>query len=149
MFSSVETFYLWWVLALVLIALEVILPGYFMLWIGVAAALTGLLLLGVPALSLLLQAIAFGVLAFAACAGYWYLLRPRLQREQPGHEHLNHRGAQMIGKRYELVEPIVNGRGKAKVGDSQWLVSGPDLPLGATVEVIGVDGTTLKVWPVA
>jgi membrane protein implicated in regulation of membrane protease activity len=35
------------------------------------------------------------------------------------------------------------------VGDGQWLGSGPDLPLGATVEVLGVDGTTLQVRPVA
>ena len=51
----------------------------------------------------------------------------------------------MIGQRYQLIEPIVNGRGKALVGDGQWLVSGPDLPLGSTVEVVAVEGTTLKV----
>ena len=51
----------------------------------------------------------------------------------------------MIGQRYVLVEPIVNGRGKARVGDGQWLVSGPDLPLGSTVEVVAVEGTTLQV----
>src|SRR6185312_13260185 len=39
----------------------------------------------------------------------------------------------------------LNGRGKVRVGDGQWLVSGPDLPLGSTVEVVAVDGTTLKV----
>jgi hypothetical protein len=149
MFDQVATHYLWWVLALVLIGLEVILPGYFLLWIGVAAALTGVLLLALPGLSLLAQAIAFCVLAFAACVVYWYVLRPRLQRAEPRHETLNQRGAQMIGKHYELIEPIVNGRGKAKVGDGQWLVSGPDLPLGATVQVVGVDGTTLKVRPAA
>jgi inner membrane protein len=31
------------------------------------------------------------------------------------------------------------------VGDGQWLVSGPDLPLGSTVEVVAVEGTTLQV----
>lgn len=149
MFDHVATHYLWWVLALVLIGLEVILPGYFLLWIGIAAALTGVLLLALPGLSLLAQAIAFCVLAFAACVVYWYVLRPRLQRAEPRHEKLNQRGAQMIGRHYELIEPIVNGRGKAKVGDGQWLVSGPDLPLGATVQVVGVDGTTLKVRPAA
>lgn len=149
MLEQVATHYLWWMLALVLIALEVILPGYFMLWIGIAAAVTGLVALVLPGLSFLLQAIAFVVLAFASCAIYWYGLRPRLQREPPGNERLNRRGEQMIGQRYVLVEPIVNGRGKAQVGDGQWLVSGPDLPLGTTVEVLGVDGTTLQVRPLA
>jgi inner membrane protein len=51
----------------------------------------------------------------------------------------------MIGQRYVLIEAIVNGRGKARVGDGQWLVAGPDLPVGAEVEVISVDGALLKV----
>jgi inner membrane protein len=55
----------------------------------------------------------------------------------------------MIGQRYELIEAIVNGRGKARVGDGQWLVNGPDLPLGAIVEVVAVDGSTLQVRAVA
>jgi inner membrane protein len=148
MFASVAAHYLWWIVALVLIAIEVIMPGYFMLWIGIGAAATGLLALLIPGLSLLVQSIAFAVLAFASCAVYWYVVRPRLQRDQPGDERLNRRGEQLIGKRYVLIEAISNGRGKARVGDGQWLVSGPDLPAGSTVEVVAVEGTTLQVKPV-
>ena len=142
---QLSTHYLWWILALLLIAGELLLPGYFLLWIGVAAALMGVLLWVAPTLSLLTQAILFGLLAFAACFAYARWLRPKLERRAPGSARLNRRAEQMIGQRYELIEPIVNGRGKARVGDGQWLVSGPDLPLGSTVEVIAVDGTTLKV----
>ena len=149
MFESIATHYLWWILALLLIAGEVLLPGYFLLWIGVAAAAMGVLVWLLPPLGLLLQAVLFALLAFAACVLYARLLRPRLERREPGSERLNRRGEQMIGQRYELVEPIVNGRGKARVGDGQWLVSGPDLPLGATVEVLAVEGTTLQVRAVA
>lgn len=137
--------YLWWILAFLLIAGELLLPGYFLLWIGLAAAVMGVLLWAVPSLGLLSQAVLFGVLALVACGIYARWLRPKLERSQPGSERLNRRAEQMIGQRYELVEPIVNGRGKARVGDGQWLVSGPDLPLGRTVEVIAVDGATLKV----
>jgi membrane protein implicated in regulation of membrane protease activity len=137
--------YLWWILALVLIAVEVVAPGYFMLWIGIAAAVTGVLLWVAPGLSLLAQAIVFAVLAFASCAVYWRWLRPRLQHREAGTERLNRRAEQMIGQRYVLVDAIVNGRGKAQVGDGQWLVSGPDLPAGSTVEVVAVDGATLSV----
>jgi inner membrane protein len=137
--------YLWWILALLLIAGEVLLPGYFMLWIGLAAAAMGVVLWAVPTLGLLAQAVLFALLAFAFCVGYARWLRPRLERRDPGDERLNRRGEQMIGQRYVLVEPIVNGRGKARVGDGQWLVSGPDLPLGSTVEVVAVEGTTLQV----
>ncbi|OOG66437.1 hypothetical protein B0E46_01130 [Rhodanobacter sp. B04] len=141
--------YLWWILALLLIAGELLVPGYFMLWIGLAAAAMGALLWLMPTLGLLAQAVLFAVLAFASCMAYARLLRPRLERSEPGSERLNRRAEQMIGQRYELVEPIVNGRGKAGVGDGQWLVSGPDLPLGSTVEVVAVEGTTLKVRPAA
>ncbi len=149
MFESIATHYLWWILALLLIAGEILLPGYFLLWIGIAAAAMGVLLWLLPTLGLLAQAVLFALLAVAACVLYARLLRPRLERRAPGSERLNRRGEQMIGQRYELVEPIVNGRGKARVGDGQWLVSGPDLPLGATVEVLAVEGTTLQVRAVA
>lgn len=137
--------YLWWILALLLIASELLVPGYFLLWIGLAAAAMGVLLWIVPSMGLLAQAIVFGVLAFAFCVAYARWLRPKLERRAPGGERLNRRAEQMIGQRYELIEAIVNGRGKARVGDGQWLVSGPDLPVGSTVEVIAVDGGTLKV----
>ncbi|HEY0196997.1 MAG TPA: NfeD family protein [Rhodanobacter sp.] len=137
--------YLWWILALVLIAGELLLPGYFLLWIGVAAAAMGVVLWAVPSLGLLAQAVLFALLAITACVVYAKFLRSKLERRAPGSEQLNRRAEQMIGQRYELVESIVNGRGKARVGDGQWLVSGPDLPLGSTVEVLAVDGTTLKV----
>ena len=142
---ELSTHYLWWILALLLIAGELLLPGYFLLWIGLAAAAMGLVLWADPALGLLAQAILFGLLAFASCIGYARWLRPRLERRAPGGERLNRRAEQLIGQRYELIEPIVNGRGKARVGDGQWLVSGPDLPLGATVEVVAVNGTALQV----
>ncbi|GAB2565806.1 NfeD family protein [Dyella jejuensis] len=148
MSTSIAVHYLWWIVALVLIAIEVMMPGFFMLWIGIGAAITGVLVLVMPGLSLLSQAIAFVVLAFGSCAAYWYGVRPTLQRDQPGNERLNRRGEQLIGKRYELIEAIVNGQGKARVGDGQWLVSGPDLPAGSTVEVVAVEGTLLKVRPV-
>ena len=137
--------YLWWILALLLIGGEVLVPGYFLLWIGLAAAAVGVVLLLVPPLDFLVQAVLFALLAFAACVLYARVLRPKLDRREPGSETLNRRGERMIGQRYELIEPIINGRGKARVGDGQWLVSGPDLPLGSLVEVVAIDGTTLQV----
>ena len=147
MSTSIAAHYVWWIVALVLIAVEVIMPGYFMLWIGIGAAATGVLVLVAPGMSLLVQAVAFAVLAFASCAIYGYALRPKLQHDDAGEIRLNRRGEQLIGGRYVLIEAIVNGRGTARVGDGQWLVSGPDLPAGTTVEVVAVEGTTLKVRP--
>ena len=43
------------------------------------------------------------------------------------------------------MEAIEQGSGKARLGDGVWKVSGPELPVGARVRVVGVDGTILKV----
>ncbi|HEY4144261.1 NfeD family protein [Pinirhizobacter sp.] len=141
--------YLWWILALVLIAGEMLAPGYFLLWIGIASGAMGVVLFAMPGMGVLAQAILFGVFTFASCFAYWKWLRPRLERGEPSASLLNRRGEQLVGQRLVLVEPIVNGRGKARVGDGAWLVSGPDLPSGTEVEVVSVSGSLLQVRPAA
>jgi len=136
--------YGWWLLALVLIAAEMIAPGYFLLWIGIAAAAVGVVVWIIPAAPALAQATLFAVFAIASCLVYWKYLRPVAERrdDQP---LLNRRGAQLVGQRFVVSEAIVNGRGKIRVGDGEWLASGPDSPAGSEVEVVAVDGTTLTV----
>lgn len=136
--------YGWWLLALVLIAAEMLAPGYFLLWIGIAAGVMGLVTLVMPGLPAVAQAVLFGVLAIAACLVYWKYIRP-IAEQRNDQPLLNKRGAQLIGRRFVLAEAIVNGRGKVKVGDSEWLAEGPDLPAGSEVEVVAVDGASLKV----
>ena len=139
--------YGWWLLALLLIAAEMLAPGYFMLWIGIAAGAMGLLMLVVPGLSAIAQAVVFALLAIAACLAYWKFLRP-LAEQRDDQPLLNKRGAQLVGQRFVLCDAIVNGRGKVKVGDGAWLAEGPDLPVGREVEVTACEGTTLKIRPV-
>ncbi len=137
--------YFWWIAGLLLIAAEVLAPGFFLLWIGLAALALGMIVWFVPGLALLWQAVLFGLLAFASCLAYWRFVRPNLHGPHSPHRHLNRRGEQLIGKHYVLDTPIENGRGRARVGDSQWLVEGPDLPAGSRIEVVAVDGAMLKV----
>ena len=146
MFTNLTLHYGWWLLALALIGAELLMPDFFLLWIGIAAAALGLILVFAPDLSFLMQAVLFVVLSVVSCFVYWRFVRRALDQrsEQP---LLNRRAAQLIGRRYVLDTAIVNGQGKARVGDSMWLVEGPDLPAGATVEVQSVDGATLKVQP--
>lgn len=136
--------YGWWVAALVLIAAEMILPGYFLLWIGVAASILGVITLIAPSLPAIAQAVLFALLALASCLIYWRYIRP-LAEQRDDQPLLNRRGKKLVGERFVLIEPIVNGRGKVKVGDGQWLAEGPDLPVGTEVEVVAVDGTALRV----
>ena len=43
-YFSTLLFWHWWVLGLVLVVIEMIAPGFFLLWIGLAAGVTGLIL---------------------------------------------------------------------------------------------------------
>lgn len=144
MLTNLTLHYGWWLLALVLIGAELMIPGFFMLWIGVAAAAMGLILMFLPELSFLPQAVLFVTLALISCYIYWRFVRSAVH-ERSDQPKLNRRAEQYVGRRYVLDTAIVNGRGKVKVGDSPWLAEGPELPAGTEVEVVGVDGSTLKV----
>ena len=54
-------------------------------------------------------------------------------------------GPALLGKVFTLRTAIVNGRGRLFVSGSTWLVTGPDLPAGSSVRVIGVEGPRLRV----
>ncbi|MDV0438887.1 NfeD family protein [Xanthomonas sacchari] len=133
----------WGALTLLLFAAEALAPGAFMLWMGFAAAAVFLAVLVVPDMPLLLQVGAFVVLSFVSIQVYrtWFRNRGRAS-DQP---LLNRRAEQLIGRVVTLDQPIHGGRGRAKVDDAFWVVGGPDLPVGSTVRIVGVDGMTLLV----
>ncbi len=136
-------FWHWFMLAAVFIAIEMLVPGTFMLWLGAAAAVVGVMLWVVPGLSPAMQ-----LTVFAICTVLSVFAWRRYQRRHPIASEvptLNQRMATYMFKTYVLVEPIVNGTGLAKIEDSVWSVSGPDLPKGTKVRVVGIDGTILKV----
>lgn len=136
-------FWHWWILAGILMVLEIVVPGVFMLWLGIAAAITGLVAYVAPALTWEWEGLIFAVLSIITVYGW----RAYLRRHPTGTElpTLNRRGEQYIGRRLSLDEPIVNGRGQVKVDDSTWRVEGADLPAGTHIVVTGVKGTILVV----
>ena len=134
----------WMIVAAVLFVLEVTAPGIFFMWFGMAAAATGLIAFGFE-IGWQWQLIWFCLLSLLALLlALRYLRSYPLESERP---LLNERAVQHIGQSFDLVDPIVNGRGSVKIGDSIWRVSGPELPKGARVKVTGCDGTVLKVIP--
>lgn len=136
-------FWHWWVAAFIFAILEMLMPGTFLIWLAAAAGLVGFLMLLVPAMPWELQYVVFAVGSVAAIAGWRaYKKRHPDSDEKP---ELNKRGVQYVGQVVRLETPIVNGQGKARVGDTLWKVRGPDLPAGANVRVTGVDGTQLVV----
>lgn len=134
----------WMILAAVLLVLEMIAPGIFLMWFGFAAAATGLIVFRYD-IVWQWQLIWFCGLSLAAVLlANRYLRQHPLESDQP---LLNKRAAQLIGQSFDLAEPIENGRGSIRVGDTIWRVEGPELPKGARIKIVGTDGSVLKVEP--
>jgi membrane protein implicated in regulation of membrane protease activity len=132
----------WWIAAAALGAIETVLPGAVAIWFAAGAAVVGALLLIVP-VPWQLQLVLFGGLSIAAL--YLWRRYTGSHPETSDLPRLNRRGDQYIGQLCTLFEPISSGFGRARIGDSVWKVSGPDLPAGASVRVTGTDGTVLTV----
>lgn len=137
----------WAIVALILFAGEALAPGAFMLWLGFAATAVFMLTLVFPEMSLLVQVIAFIGLSFVSIEIYRRRFRGReRQSDQPT---LNRRTDQLVGRVVPLDQPIVQGTGRVQIADAFWAVSGPELPAGTPVRIVGSDGMTLKVEPAA
>ena len=134
----------WWVLGLILLGIEVLVPGFFFLWFGVAAILIGIsaLLIDWP---WQMQVVGFVVLsAITALIGRRFAGNVDAETADP---LLNLRAGRLEGRTFILAEPIVEGRGRVQVDDSVWQVTGPDAPAGTRIKVTGADGATLTVEP--
>ncbi len=132
----------WWIIAAVLGILELIVPGIFFIWLAAAAAVVALVVMAVD-IPLTLQVALFAVLSVIAV---WASRRYFARHEVPSdHPLLNQRARTYVGRNYTLELAIQNGRGKIRIGDTLWLVEGPDLPAGTTVHVTGIDDDVLKV----
>lgn len=140
---STLTHWHWWVLAVALIVLEVFAPGAVFIWMGVAAAVVGVILLIAPDLGWEYQFMVFSILSVVAIAAWKvYQRKHPTETDRPT---LNRRGEQYVGRTFTLDEPIVNGLGKIRVDDSTWKIEGADCAAGTLVKVIGVEGTILMV----
>ena len=138
-------FWYWWVAAALFLAIEVFAPGVVFLWLSVAAAAVGVALIFVPGVALEFQLLAFAALSLVAViVGRAYVKRHPIATADPG---LNRRGQAMVGRVFTLIEPIRDGRGAVRVGDSRWAVEGPELREGTRVKVLDVRGTHLIVEP--
>ncbi len=134
----------WWIAAVLLAVAEIVVPGIFLIWLALAAAATGLVVLVFD----LPTAVQFGIFAVAAVASIYGGRTIYRRSAVPPDPLLNHRAARMIGTRVTISEAIVQGLGRAAVGDGSWLAKGPDMPVGAVATVVDVEGNTLSVVPI-
>ena len=133
----------WIIVGLVLMGLELLAPGVFLIWLGLAAVLTGLLD-AVLGLSWQTAWLVFAGLAVIAVIVARRLMRSR-DEDEGTEPFLNRRGHALVGRVFALETAIVEGSGRIRVDDSSWRVAGPDMPIGRHVRVVRIEGTTLVV----
>jgi membrane protein implicated in regulation of membrane protease activity len=124
------------------LALELVIPGGFLIWLGVAGVATGLIAMFQP-LDWPLQFLVFGLLSLALIVIWMRFFK---RREKPSDRpFLNRRADAYIGHEAVLDEPIRDGFGRVRLGDTIWRVAGPDLEPGQRIRVVSADGAVLRV----
>ncbi|MER2606952.1 MAG: NfeD family protein [Siculibacillus sp.] len=150
MLDLVETLFLrygawsWWVLGLVLLGLEILVPGFVLVWFGAAAILVGALALMVDWPLRILMLVWAVVSVVLLLAGRRWLRRTASHSQDP---LLNDRAGRLVGRTFTLAEPLGENGGRLTIDDTVWRVTGPLLPAGSRVVVRSLDGTVLVVTP--
>jgi membrane protein implicated in regulation of membrane protease activity len=139
-------FWAWFILAIALFALEVMVPGVYFLWLGAAAFVVGGIVAMVD-MSWQWQIACFALLSIVSV----FLSRRFVKQDADASEapFLNQRTRRFIGRECLLAEPIEQGTGRVHINDTYWSARGPDLPAGTKVKITGAEGNVLLVEPAA
>ena len=134
----------WLTLGLVLAGLEMLVPGVYLIWLAVAALVTGALTFALD-LSPPMQIVDFVFLSLIIAFSAKRVLGERpIKSSDP---LMNRRGARLVGETAVVVQAIEHGSGRVKLGDSEWIARGPDIAVGERVRVSGSEGAILLVEP--
>ncbi len=132
----------WSALGIILMALEMLIPGVYIIWFGIAALLLSITLWLIP------LAFEFQIALFALYSIGSVLVGIRVYRKGRANidsGELNQvRGTEYIGHTLTLQEPITNGTGRIPLGDSSWGIIGENCPAGTTITIIAVTGNALR-----
>jgi len=130
----------WIIAGLVLAALEMVVPGFVIIWFGVAGVITGILSIFVHN-----SYIQFGV--FVVLSGFMVVFSQRIARRITHREPEQVGANRMVGVTGIVVRPIVPPElGRVKVNGDEWRASATrEIPAGGSVRVVAVAGTRLIV----
>jgi membrane protein implicated in regulation of membrane protease activity len=140
--DTISTHWFWLSLGLLLGVAEMVAPGFFLMWLGLAALIVGGLDYFLPI------TVAYQVAMFAILSVLTVFAGKKFLHDNPIEtlvSMLNDRGARLTGEIVTVVEAITNGHGRVKVGDSVWSARGVDAAIGSRVRVTGADGAVLLV----
>jgi membrane protein implicated in regulation of membrane protease activity len=131
--------------ALVLGIAELAAPGIFLVFLAIAAAVTGVAVFVLPDLPVPAQ-----LAAFAVWSAVTVLIGKRWYRDYPvegGDPMLNDRSARLVGQVVVVETAIVGGHGRVLVGDGSWPARGADVEVGTRVKVAAVVDGAVVVEP--
>jgi inner membrane protein len=135
----------WFVLGLVLLIAELASGTTYLLWPAVAAGITGFATLALG-LDLLTETALFAVLTLVLTLLGRPLAR-NLRAQTASGAPLNERAAGLVGARVIAQKAFGEAEiGEVRVADSNWRATSADrIAEGQTVEIVAVDGVTLRV----
>ena len=137
-----DAHWVWIAIGLILAALEMLVPGVYLIWLAVAAIITGLLTFGLD-LGLPSQVVIFvSVSLISAFSARRFLRDSPIESADP---LLNQRGGRLVGEMAVVTQAFEGGTGRIKHGDSEWLARGPDAAVGERVRITGSNGAVLVV----
>lgn len=142
MFDDIEPGWLWMIGGVLLLAAEIMLPGVFLVWIGIAAIVTGVfaLLLGIGLAGQLGLFALYAVLAVMIGRRFY-----GVKDVDADDAMLNEPAARLLGRRVTVVQAVDEDSGRVRVGDSEWTARGGPAEPGDRVRITGVDGNCLIV----
>lgn len=142
MFNDLESGWLWTIGGILLLMLEILAPGVFLIFIGVAAIATGIftLLFDLALPSQLALFVIYSLLAVMAGRRFY-----ANKEDNSSDPLLNDRAARLVGKLVTVVEPVDDHGGRVRVGDSDWSARGGPAQPGERVRITGIDGNCLRV----
>jgi hypothetical protein len=130
----------WLILGFILIGLELMAPGIFLFWLGLAALLVGGVSM-VTSPSWQAQMLAFALFAISAVPLWRHFARTKSESAP----FLNRRIDALVGREFTLEKPIVDGVGTVRIDDTIWRISGPDTAAGSRIKIVQADGANLTV----
>lgn len=137
--------WLWLIGGVLLLIAELVAPGFFLMFVGAAAILTGILAFALP-IGVALQLGAFALLAIliARIGGRKAYASRYDHSSDPSLNNPVHR---LLGRVVIVVEPVDREGGRVRVGDGVWPARGGPAKVGERVRIVDVEGNCLKVEP--
>lgn len=138
----------WIVFGISLMLLEIFLGSFFILWFGAAAIVVGLLMVPLPAMSVIAQVLIWAISSTAFAFAWFKLIKPlNTDKTKAGLSK-----EALLGEIGQVLR-VPNGEQRGKVrfpapvlGSDEWLIiSQEDLDIGDRVSVIDLSGNALIV----